>query len=248
MMYGQPRFLPGGDRALFLEFGNAISPELNREVRRALLAIENARIPGVIEAVPTYRSLLIYFDPLKISSKELKDKIETLTQQAPNSRLPQPTVTEIPTVYGNDYGPDLDFVANYHYLSPDEVIRIHTSAIYLVCMIGFTPGFAYLGGMSPGIATPRRGTPRISVPSGSVGIGANETGVYAVESPGGWQLIGRTPLRLFDPSRQPPALLQSGNYVTFTSISPQEFIRIREEVEQGTYQVKQTLLTENDDN
>ena len=240
MFYEKPRFLAGGDKALFIEFGNAISPELSRRVRHLLLAIQNARIPGVIETVPAYRSLLIHYNPLEISPIELRNRLETLEQSAEDSEFPRPTVTEIPTVYGNEYGPDLEFVAKHNSLSPEEVVRIHTGTVYQIYMLGFIPGFAYLGGMSPRIATPRLETPRSRIPAGSVGIAGSQTGIYPAESPGGWRLIGRTPIELFHPHKEPPALLQAGNHVIFVRITPQEFARIKEEVQQGTYRVKET--------
>lgn len=240
MTYNKPRFLPGGDKALFIEFGNAIAPELSNQVRHMLLAIQKARIPGIIEAVPTYRSLLIHYNPLQTSPEELRDRLEILAQKAEDNQFPRPVVTGIPTVYGGEYGPDLEFVARYHGLTPQEVVRIHTSTAYLVYMLGFMPGFPYLGGLSTRIATPRLKTPRSKVPGGSVGIGGTETGIYTAESAGGWQIIGRTPLQLFQPRQEPPTLLQTSDYVTFVKITPQEFIRIAEEVKRGTYRVKQT--------
>ena len=240
MFYERPRFLAGGDKAFFIEFGNAITPELSRRVRHLLLAIQNVSIPGLIETVPTYRSLLIYYDPLATSPVELRDRLETLEQSAEDSEFPEPTVTEIPTVYGNEYGPDLEFVAKHNGLSTEEVVGIHTSNVYLIYMLGFIPGFTYLGGLPSSIATPRLGTPRSRIPGGSVGIAGSQTGIYPTESPGGWQLIGRTPLELFHPHQEPPALLQTGNHVIFVRITPQEFTRIKEEVQQGTYRVKET--------
>ncbi len=242
MFYEKPRFLAGGDKAFFIEFGDAITPELSRRVRCLLLAIQNVRIPGVIETVPAYRSLLIHYNPLKISPTELRDRLETLEQSAEDNEFPRSMVTEVPTVYGNEYGPDLEFVAKHNGLSPEEVVRIHTGNVYPIYMMGFIPGFAYLGGMSSKIATPRLGTPRSRIPGGSVGIAGSQTGIYPAESPGGWQLIGRTPIELFQSHREPPTLLQTGNHVIFVRITPQEFNRIKEEVEQGIYKVKEAPL------
>jgi len=242
MIYEEPRLLAGGDRAIFVEFGDAIHPELNRRVRHLMLAIAREKIPGVIETVPTYRSLLVYFEPLEISARKLKDTLRRLAQSAGEIELAKPRLIEIPTAYGGEYGPDLEFVAAHNNLTPQEVIQLHTSANYLIYMIGFMPGFPYLGGMSPKIAAPRLETPRTKIPAGSVGIAGTQTGIYPMESPGGWRLIGRTPLKLFDPSREPPALFQAGDYLTFTSITPEEFNRIKEAVEQGKYSAKVTLM------
>ena len=148
---------------------------------------------------------------------------------------------EIPTAYGGEFGPDLELVAQHNNLSAAEVVQIHSDTRYLIYMIGFMPGFPYLGGMSPRIATPRKTTPRLKLPAGSVGIAGNQTGIYPAESPGGWQIIGRTPLELFRPTREPPAILQAGDYLTFVSVTPEEFAVIEEAVRDGTY-----LLNEKD--
>ena len=247
MIYERPRFLSGGDRALVIEFGDAIDPELNRRVRRLLLAIQEAELPELVEMVPTYRSLLVYYEPRQISPEELRAKLEVLAQKTEASELPEPKVTEVPTVYGGEYGRDLDFVAKHNGLSPEEVIRLHAGKAYLIYMLGFMPGFAYLGGMSPRIAAPRLPTPRVKIPAGSVGIAGNQTGIYPAESPGGWRLIGRTPMELFHPEKEPPALLQMGNHVKFVQITAQEFNRMKEEVEQGIYRVKETSLIREDE-
>lgn len=242
MIYEEPRFLSGGDKAIFVEFGDAIAPELNRRVRNLMLTVQDKKISGVIETIPTYRSLLVYFDPRQISANKLRETLYSLTQPLAESGLPKPKLIEIPTAYGGEYGPDLEFVAAYNGLSVPEVVEIHIGTPYLIYMIGFVPGFPYLGGMSPRIVTPRLETPRAKITAGSVGIAGNQTGIYPVESPGGWRLIGRTPLKLFDPSREPLALFQAGDYLTFVSITPEEFSSIKEAVEQQTYLVKETLL------
>jgi len=247
MIYERPRFLSGGDRALFVEFGDAIDPELNRRVRRLLLAIQEAKLPEVLEAVPTYRSLLVYYEPRRISPEELRAKLKLLTQRTQAGEFPEPNVTEVPTVYGGEYGRDLDFVAEHNGLSPEEVVRVHASKAYLIYMLGFIPGFAYLGGMCPRIATPRLPTPRAKIPAGSVGIAGDQTGIYPAESPGGWRLIGRTPLELFHPEADPPVLLQMGNYVRFVQITAEEFSRIEEEVAQGTYRAKESPFMREDE-
>jgi inhibitor of KinA len=242
MIYERPRFLPGGDSALFVEFGDAIDPELNRRVRRLQLAVQEARLPEVVEVVPTYRSLLVCYRPAQVSLAELSARLEVLAGDIEARRLPESIVTEIPTAYGGEYGPDLGFVAEHNGLSPQELIDLHAGAAYLIYMLGFIPGFAYLGGMSPRTAAPRLATPRVEIPAGSVGIAGNQTGVYPADSPGGWRLIGRTPIELFHPDRQPPALLQAGNYVRFVPITADEFGRIREEVKRGVYRVRESHL------
>jgi inhibitor of KinA len=242
MIYEEPRFLTGGDKSIFVEFGDAIDPKLNRRVRHLKLSIEKAGIPGITETVPTYRSLLVYFEPLQINASKLRVTLHSLVQSLVESEIPKPKLIEIPTVYGGEYGPDLEFVATHNGLSASEVIKIHTGTPYLIYMIGFIPGFPYLGGMSPQIATPRLETPRTKIPAGSVGIAGSQTGIYPTESPGGWRLIGRTPLQLFDPSREPPALFQAGDYLNFISITPEEFESIKQAVAQGTYSVKETLM------
>jgi len=233
-MYAKPRFLPGGDAAIFMEFGNAISPEIGGKVRAISAAIERARLPGVTEIVPTYRSVLVHFNPLEITFVELKSSLETLEQNAQQATTEDAVVTHIPVFYGGDFGPDLDYVAGYHKFTPEEIIKIHTAGLYPIYMLGFMPGFAYLGGVSDKIATPRLTTPRTRVPAGSVGIAGTQTGVYPADSPGGWQIIGRTPVKLFDPAREPPSLLKAGNYLSFFSVTMNEFNRIAEEVRQGT--------------
>ena len=242
MIYKEPRFLPGGDKAIFVEFGDEIEPGLNRRVRLLMLALQKAKVLGIIEAVPTYCSLLVYYEPLQIGPRKLRETLYTLVQQPKENNLPIPRLIEIPTVYGGEYGPDLESVATHNSLNVPEVIKIHTSTPYLVYMLGFMPGFPYLGGMSPRIATPRLETPRIKIPAGSVGIAGRQTGIYPAESPGGWRIIGRTPVKLFNSSKEPPALFQAGDYLIFRSITPEEFTEIKETVEQRTYLVKETLM------
>lgn len=237
-MYEKTKYLISGDSALNMEFGNSISEEINKKIRAMTLAIEAQNIPGIIEVVPTYRSLMIHYNPLKANYYELVDVLKNMEKNMDNVELPAPEVIEIPTLYGKEYGPDIENVAQHNKLTVEEVIKIHTSKEYLIYMLGFTPGFSYLGGMDKKIATPRLQSPRTKIPGGSVGIAGEETGIYSISSPGGWQLIGRTPIELFAPKRENPILLKSGNYITFKSIDEEEYIKIKEAVENGTYEYK----------
>ena len=212
-----------GDRGLLLEFGDEISREVNERVRTMALAIQAEAIGGIIETVPTYRSLLIIYNPLSLSSQDLKKRLNQIEERLQQTAFSEPKLTHIPVVYGGMYGPDLEGVAKYHQVSPEEVIRLHFSTPYLIYMIGFMPGFPYMGELPQALATPRLKTPRLSVPKGSVAIAQRQTGIYSMESPGGWQIIGRTPVELFNPMQDPPALLQMGDFVQFYPISEKEF-------------------------
>jgi inhibitor of KinA len=213
-----PRYLPAGDRGLVVEFGDRIDPAINRRVRDLFVALDAAHVDGVVELVPTYRSLLVEFDPLRLAPESLVETVGQTLARLADVPPPEPRTLEVPTVYGGEFGPDLAFVASHNGLTEDEVVRIHSGTDYLVYMMGFSPGFPYLGGMSERIATPRLKTPRTAIPAGSVGIAQAQTGIYPVESPGGWQLIGRTPLRLFDARRQPPVLVEAGDYIRFVPV------------------------------
>jgi len=236
-VYQEPRFLPAGDRSLVVELGNEISPDVNRRIRDLVLAIERRRVAGVVDLVPTYRSLLVYCDPRRVSLAELQREIASLERHLGETPLPPPKVVEIPTCYGGWLGPDLEFVASHCKLTPDEVVRIHAGTDYLVYMMGFTPGFTYLGGMPERIATPRLKTPRTLIPAGSVGIAQQQTGIYPVDSPGGWQLIGRTPVRLFDPHRDPPVVVEAGDYIRFTAVDRDTYDNIERRVQEGAYRL-----------
>jgi KipI family sensor histidine kinase inhibitor len=225
-MYDKPRFLPAGDRGLLVEFGEAIDPEINRKVRQTFFALEKMPIGGVTEVIPTYRSILIFYDPFQINPERLQKEIINRENELDKWEIPPPEITEIQVAYGGDFGPDLELVAQHNKLTPEEVIQIHTSETYLIYMVGFTPGFPFLGGLSERIFTPRRENPRQLVPAGSVGIANNQTGVYPIDSPGGWQLIGRTPVKLYDPIGSPPILLKAGNCLRFKRISREEFQEI----------------------
>ena len=214
-----------GDRSLLVELGNEISPSVNQRVQELFVALDMHKVDGVKDLVPSYRSLLLIYDPLLISAPDLERKIDDLCQGLDHAQLPAPRTIEIPIVYGGEQGPDLESVAQYHHITPQEVIEYHTRPTYRVYMIGFTPGYPYLGEVPDAISTPRRETPRTLVPKGSVGIALKQTGIYSVDSPGGWQIIGWTPVNLFDPQAQPPSLLMMGDRVRFQAISAQEASR-----------------------
>jgi KipI family sensor histidine kinase inhibitor len=222
-LYPKPLYFLMGDRGLLLEFGDGISREINEKVRRLALAIQAEAMAGIIETVPTYRSLLIIYDPSILPIKDLKRGLEKVEEGLLQNPLPAPKLTHIPAVYGGIYGPDLEEVAKYHQISPEEVIRLHCSKPYLIYMIGFMPGYPYMGELPEALVTPRLKTPRLFVPKGSVAIAQRQTGIYSMDSPGGWQILGRTPLELFDPEKDPPALLQMGDFVQFYRISEEEF-------------------------
>jgi len=232
------RYLPIGDTGLFVEFENKISQEVNEKVRNLWLALEFGDLKGINEIIPTYRSLFIIYNPGVLALEKLISKIQDAIEIMVKKNFPKPVITEIPVLYGGEYGPDLEFIAEYHGLMAKDVIEIHSSRSYLIHMLGFAPGFPYLGGMSKKIATPRLKKPRVSIPAGSVGIADQQTGVYPLEGPAGWRLVGRTPLRLFDPHREPPILLKAGNYILFRPIDLKEYGDIEKEVMSGCYNVK----------
>lgn len=217
------RILDAGESCLVVELGDQIDVGLNLHVRALGLAVERASLAGITEVVPTYRSLAIYYNPLRTNRDDLRRRIEALTRSASEETAQRSTVVEIPTVYGGDHGPDLEFVARHTGLSQDEVIRLHTEPLYHVYMLGFTAGFAYLGGLSERLTVPRLPTPRLKVPAGSVGIGGTQTGVYPLESPGGWRIIGRTSLRLFDAAQWPPTPIQPGDKVRFVRLDEEGY-------------------------
>ncbi len=229
------KFLLSGDTAVTVEFGNAISEAINAKVRAFTIALQGSSIPGIVELVPTYRSLMVHYDPDKILYETLIQRMETLLSQLDSIQIPPSEVLEIPVLYGGEMGPDLAFVAEHNHKTEEEVIRIHTSTEYLIYMLGFTPGFTYLGGMSEEIAAPRLQQPRVKIPAGSVGIAGSQTGVYPIDSPGGWQLIGRTPVRMYDPDRETPILPQAGQYIKFYAIDQAEFDRIAEQEAHGGF-------------
>jgi len=215
----EPRYLVAGDAGLVVEFADRIDPIVNEQVHALSHAMDRQPIAGVIETVPTYRSLLAVYDPLVVGWAELVDQVSNRLRNISETAEQRPSRSiSVPTVYGGEHGPDVDFVAEHNGLSVDDVIAIHSAVNYQVYMIGFTPGFPYLGGMSERIAAPRLERPRTRIPAGSVGIAGSQTGIYPVDSPGGWRLIGRTPLSLYDPGAEDPVLLRPGDRVRFEPI------------------------------
>lgn len=212
-----------GDSAVFVEFDDRIDAAVNARAIALAEAVQAAGVPGVRDVVPTYRAVAVYFDPLRTDYERLVDRIEHELRQPSASAAPQREAIRIPVCYGGDLGPDLRDLAAFAGLSDDEVVRVHSGATYRVFMLGFVAGFAYLGTVDARIAMPRRATPRVRVPLGSVGIAGIQTGIYPAETPGGWQLIGRTPVKPFDPARAEPFLLQAGDHVRFYAITRQEF-------------------------
>jgi KipI family sensor histidine kinase inhibitor len=230
------RFLPSGEQGLLVELAGAIDPGVNARVHQLARAVTAHLADLVLEVVPTYRSLLVIFDPLRVARETLAHRIELLVPAArPGAVAEQGRLVTVPVCYGGDLGPDLELVAHHNGLSCEEVIALHVSATYLVFMLGFTPGFAYLGGMSKRISTPRLDRPRPLIPGGSVGIAGEQTGIYPIPSPAGWRIIGRTPLRLFDPGAATPFLLAAGDRVRFAPIELDRFEAISAQVEAGRY-------------
>lgn len=208
-----PSISPLGDRAYLIELPGGIDERMLARIRALAAAIGAVR--GVTDVVPGFASLAVHFEPLVARGGAIRDAIGGILADARPAPPPEPREIRIPVRYGGTDGPDLEEVARHHGLAPEDVIAIHTAGSYLVHMIGFVPGFPYLGGLDPRIATPRRATPRTNVPAGSVGIGGAQTGVYPIASPGGWHLIGRTDVTLFDAARAEPSLLRVGDRVRF---------------------------------
>jgi inhibitor of KinA len=224
------KYQPSGDSALIIKAGEVISEEISRIIRRLLVRIEQKEIEGVTDFIPSYNELLVCYNPLITGFNELTTRLKAIESDIESVQLPELKVIVVPVLYGGDTGPDLEEVARHCNMSGKEVISIHCSPEYLVYMLGFTPGFCYLGGMDQRIAAPRKRNPALRILSGSVGIADNQTGIYPIESPGGWQIIGRTPLKLFDPARKPEFLIRAGDKIKFEPVTREEFEKIADEI------------------
>ncbi|MCJ7819722.1 MAG: 5-oxoprolinase subunit PxpB [Bacteroidales bacterium] len=230
-------YIPSGDSAFIIKAGDGISEEVNKTVMKLLVRLEEWKIAGITDFIPAYNELMVSYDPAVTGYRQILEILRACGADIEDVELPEANTVDVPVLYGGEYGPDIHDVADNGYLSPDDVVTIHSSALYRVYMLGFTPGFCYLGGMDNRITTPRRQSPRVKTPAGSVGIAGNQTGIYPVESPGGWNLIGRTPLKLFNPFKKPEFLLSAGDSIRFVPVTENEFNIIREKVENGLYQV-----------
>jgi KipI family sensor histidine kinase inhibitor len=228
ILYEKARFRLSGDRALLAEYGDGIDPVINEKVR-AMTALLKKNLPAGVEAVvPAYRSLSLLYDPLATTPARLKEILHTLEADPHTVEIAEAKIVPIPVCYDGEFGPDMGVVAEHTGLREDKIVSIHSSVDYRIYMIGFTPGFCYLGGLDHRLQTPRRKTPRTELPAGSVGVAESQTGVYPVASPGGWQIIGRTPLRLFAPARKTPFLYEAGDRIRFVPIDEAEFHRLHE--------------------
>jgi KipI family sensor histidine kinase inhibitor len=223
-----PQFREASDQTLLVSFGERIEPGIHQNVVKLLGLLQTEPIEGIRNLHPAYCSLLIKFDPLKLDHDAVRTKLSSYLARLEGAPWPQPREIEIPVCYGGEFGPDLDDVAALHGITPERAVELHCSPRYIVYFFGFVPGFAYLGGLPSALASPRIETPRAKVPQGSVGIGGKQTGVYPLETPGGWQLIGRTPLAMFRPRKAGAAearmnLLRIGDSVRFVPISKEQF-------------------------
>ncbi|WP_339148214.1 MULTISPECIES: 5-oxoprolinase subunit PxpB [unclassified Sutcliffiella] len=233
------QFHPLGDTGIQILFGSDISEKTNHQIRLFADHLRKQDIEGIIEWVPAYTTLTIFYQPDKINYKDLCQKLEEIQDQSQREDVNSDSIVyEIPVLYGGEVGPDLSEVASCNGLTENQVVSIHSAQSYLIYMMGFVPGFPYLGGMTKDIATPRRENPRAKIEAGSVGIAGEQTGVYPLETPGGWQVIGKTPVKLYDPEREDPILLSAGAYIRFVPIGQKEYEEIEEAIKLGEYKVK----------
>lgn len=239
---------PLGDKAIQILFKTPISETLNKHIQHIAKAIRTTDIVGIVEVVPAFQTITIYYDPMMIRFNVLEEKLHVIcsTTYDEGTALKKEVVT-IPVCYGDRFGEDLIHVAKHNQLTEHEVISLHCSKEYLVYMIGFLPGFPYLKGLSEKLYTPRLAEPRLKVPIGAVGIGGDQTGVYPIESPGGWNLIGQTPLTMFNPAAPDPFLVKAGDFIRFVPISETEYDEIENAIKENNYVIKREVI-QNEDN
>lgn len=236
------RFLTAGDSAMVVEFGNAIDEKINDKVHALANLLEKKNIEGVIETLPTFRSLMVVYDYTIITFEELRTKIQNLELEDGESGIRARKIIEIPCCYGARFGVDLSDMEKITGIDRDEIIKIHSGTDYKIYMLGFLPGFVYLGGLDKRINAPRLKTPRLKISPGAVGIGGSQTGVYPLASPGGWRLIGGTPLDFYNPERSEPVLCRAGEYIRFKPVNIDEYYDIRHLVIKNQYEPK--VITE----
>lgn len=229
------KYLTAGDSAIVVEFGNRIDEEINQKVRMLADLLEREKVSGIVDTLPTFRSLMVCFDPALIDRENLLALLKRKSGALSGNGNSVKRVIEIPVCYGARFGADLKDVAAHSGLTYDEVIALHSGRDYRIYMLGFLPGFSYLGGMDEKLATPRLSNPRVKIPAGSVGIGGEQTGIYPLDSPGGWRLIGATPVRTYDPEREEPILFAAGDYLRFVPVSLFDYYDIRRMVDRGEY-------------
>jgi KipI family sensor histidine kinase inhibitor len=238
-VYDAPKFLGSGDSCLVVEFSDSIEMEANFRLQNLMRALASKNVRGVREFVPTYRSLSIHYDPLKLGREKLETAVRKTLENLGGERGETRRVLVMPVCYGGEHGPDMPHVCAHTGYGENEVIKRHTDAEYYCYMLGFTPGFAYLGGLDETLATPRLKAPRALIPAGSVGIADRQTGAYSIDCPGGWQLIGRTPLRLFDPDDgERPTLIDAGDWIKFRSVPKDEYASIKRDADAGCYRAE----------
>ena len=235
-MEGLPCIKYCGDSAVTIEFENQITLEVNHKVIALQMQLAKEEIPGLIETVPTYRSLMVHYDPCICSYEALCQNIQKAVKSLDCGITAKKNIISIPVLYGGDFGPDLDAVAAFEQTTPDEVIRRHTAHECYVYMLGFSPGNAYIGSEKRTFSVPRKPTPRLKIPKGAITIWESQTTIFPMEQPGGWNVIGNTPLNMFHPDADHPFYLKSGDWVHFRSIGKTEYEQIAKQVENGTYQ------------
>lgn len=224
--------IPVGDSALLIEFENRIDPDINAQVLRLKQRVDAAQMQGIIEVVPSYRSLLIQYSCITTTLEQLSETVASMINE-PGEQHGNTNCWRVPVLYGGEAGCDLDEVARLHDMSTEDVIRLHSEAVFRVYMLGFAPGWCYLGGLPESLHTPRLSSPRLQVPKGCVSIGGQQGMIGALAMPSGWRLLGQTPVRSYDPERQPPFIIEAGDEVQFFPVDAAEYQRLELAAEKG---------------